>query len=104
MGHEAHRAVVERGAEDARLAQLVDEGDGAFAVARAGDDDVGLDRRRIAREPAAGGQALREAARVSVVARKPLDMVSQRVQRARGDDARLAHAAAEELAVAARAL
>ena len=53
-------------------------------------------------QPPVRAHPLAQPAGVCVVVGEPVDVVSQGVQRARGDDAGLAHAAAEELAVSAR--
>ena len=64
------------------------------------DDDVRLDRRRVELDARQLRQPVGEPRGVGVVLGQPLDVVVERVQAARRDDARLAHRAADHLLVA----
>ena len=72
----------------------------ALGVAHAEDDDVGLHGRRVELDARQLGQPLGEHARVLVVLGQAVDVVVERPQRPRGDDAGLAQRAAEHLLVA----
>ena len=66
------------------------------------DDDVGLDGGDVEHDAGRARQRLGEAARVGVILGEPRDVVLERVQAGGGEDAGLAHAAAEHLAPAVR--
>ena len=66
-------------------------------------DEVRLHRVDVDRQ-AGAGETLREPVRASVVLRETLDVVVERIERSRGNDARLAHRAAEQELAAPRSV
>ena len=75
-----------------------------FGVVDLEDHDVRLDLAGIERDAGQRRQPDRQRARVLVVVGQPVDVVVERVQRARGDDPGLPQRAAEHLLVAPRLL
>ena len=70
------------------------------AAGRVQEDEVRLDLGEVDRKPR-GDQTLGEPPRVRVIVGEALDVVVERVEARRGDDARLAHGAAEHVLQAA---
>ena len=91
-------------ADAALLAGLDQAGRGPAGLGDLEEDEVGLHARRVDGQTLDVGDALREVAGIVVVLGKPVPIMIDRIERGRGDDAGLAHGAAQHLFVPPRLL